>query len=79
MSFELNSSGTLLYQNETLSLSSAERAIKSAVFFHPNLALVLSVDPEAPWQGVVSFVELAQNLQVDSFSFAIRDKAGSSL
>jgi biopolymer transport protein ExbD len=41
----------------------------------PNLAVVLDIAPSAPWQNVVSFVELAQKLQVDSFSFSM--KSGS--
>ncbi|MDR1211038.1 MAG: biopolymer transporter ExbD [Spirochaetaceae bacterium] len=36
----------------------------------PGLVLVLDVDPLAPWQEVVSFVELARRLEVQSFSFA---------
>ena len=72
MRFELNGSGSILYQGAEMSISGAEREIRAAIAAHPNLAVILSVDPQTPWQQVVSFVELAQKLQVDSFSFNMK-------
>jgi biopolymer transport protein ExbD len=73
MRFDMDSNGTIFYQGMELSISSAEREIRTAVAGHPNLAVVLSIDGEAPWQQVVLFVELAQKLQVDSFSFNMKE------
>jgi biopolymer transport protein ExbD len=73
--FELDTSGELLYQGEKTELGSAEREIRAAIAAHPNLAVLLRVAPEAPWQRVVSFVELAQKLEVDSFSFTMGESA----
>jgi biopolymer transport protein ExbD len=70
--FELNDTGTLLYNEQALDLAEAEKHIRSALSAQPNLAVVLVVAPATPWQYVVSFVELAQKLQVDSFSFSMR-------
>lgn len=69
MRFEMDSRGGIHYGGTELSLSVAEKEIKTAVAGHPNLAVILSIHPEAPWQQVVLFVELAQKLEVDSFSF----------
>ena len=69
MRFDMDERGAILYQNNALSITGAEQEIRTAVAGHPNLAVVLSIDPGAPWQQVVLFVELAQKLQVDSFSF----------
>ena len=74
MRFEMDGQGSVFYQGAELSISAAEREIRAAVAGHPNLAVVLMIDPEAPWQQVVYFVELAQKLQVDSFSFNIRER-----
>ncbi|MDR3170064.1 MAG: biopolymer transporter ExbD [Treponema sp.] len=71
--FELDASGRLFYNGETMDLARAEQEIRSAVGAQPNLAVVLTIDPAAPWQQVVSFVELAQNLQVESFSFSMKE------
>jgi biopolymer transport protein ExbD len=71
--FELDREGGVLFQGEALDYAGAEGIIRSAAAEHPNLAVVLTVPPEAPWQGVVSFVELAQRLEVDSFSFAMAE------
>jgi biopolymer transport protein ExbD len=75
MRFEMTANGALLYHGEAMSIGEAEREIRVAVAGHPNLAVVLSIDPEAPWQAVVFFVELAQKLQVDSFSFNMMEKS----
>jgi biopolymer transport protein ExbD len=77
--FDVDGKGTLFHQGESLSHAQAERDIRGAVASHPNLAVMLTVDGAAPWQAVVSFVELAQRLEVESFSFVIKkDDGGSS-
>ncbi|MFP3041366.1 biopolymer transporter ExbD [Treponema primitia] len=70
--FDLDDTGTLLHQGEVLNHALAEREIRSAIAAHPNLAVVLTVDGRAPWQTVVSFVEIAQKLKVESFSFTMK-------
>ena len=75
MRFEMDGGGNIFYQGSALSIPVAEQAIRAAVAGHPNLAVVLSIDAEAPWQQVVLFVELAQKLKVDSFSFNMREKS----
>jgi len=73
--FEIDSEGDLFYEGARVNIPWAEKEIRSAVASHPNLALVLMIDPAAPWQEVVSFVELAQKLQVDAFSFNMKGKS----
>jgi len=67
--FEMNGSGAITLEGSELTLAAAERQIRTAMAGHPNLAVVLTINGEAPWQQVVHFVELAQKLEVDSFSF----------
>jgi biopolymer transport protein ExbD len=74
--FDLDAAGSLVYQNEIRDIPFAEREIRSAITARPNLAVILTVDPQTPWQKVVSCVELAQNLEVESFSFTMKN-AGS--
>ena len=74
MRFDMDSTGQVSLGNANLTLAEAERDIRAAVSGHPNLAVVLSIDPRSPWQGVVKFVELAQKLQVDSFSFNMKQR-----
>ncbi|GHU62695.1 hypothetical protein FACS189445_5810 [Spirochaetia bacterium] len=76
--FELDSSGYLLYQGAPLDYISAEQRIRGAVSAHPNLAVILTVDGKAPWQELVSFVALAQKLEVESFSFTMKQQGGDS-
>jgi biopolymer transport protein ExbD len=72
--FELDRTGTLLYRGTVLDQAAAEGTIKSAGALRPNLAILLDIAPEAPWQRVVSFVELAQKLKVENFSFVMGEK-----
>ena len=73
MRFEMDNRGAIYYEGAELSILGAEREIRRAIAGHPNLAVVLSIDGQAPWQQVVYFVELAQKLQVDSFSFNLKE------
>jgi len=74
MRFEMDSSGAVFFNGEKLALSETEREIRQAIASYPNLAVILSIDGKAPWQQVVYFVELAQKLKVDSFSFNMRQE-----
>jgi biopolymer transport protein ExbD len=67
--FDMNAGGEIAYQGEPVETAEAERTIRAAAALRPNLAVVLSIDGRAPWQQVVSFVELAQKLEIQSFSF----------
>ena len=69
--FELDERGGLRYQGVEVSRTRAEQEISDLMAGRPNMALVLSIAPLAPWQEVVSFVELAQKLKVEAFSFSI--------
>jgi biopolymer transport protein ExbD len=71
--FELDPSGAIVFGGNILDQAAAEGEIRAAVSVNPNMAVLLTVDGEAPWQRVVSFVELAQKLKVDSFSFRMKE------
>ena len=73
MRFEMDERGAVLYHSVEIGLLEVEQEIRAAVIGHPNLVVVLSIDGQAPWQQVVSFVELAQKLEIESFSFNIKE------
>ncbi|MDR0731349.1 MAG: biopolymer transporter ExbD [Treponema sp.] len=77
--FYLDSSGGLTLRGEPCNLADAEREIRQGMALYPNMAVLLTVDPQAPWQAVVDFVELAQDLEVDSFSFVMGEPPGEAL
>jgi biopolymer transport protein ExbD len=76
--FELDHRGNLFYRGATLDRSAAEEEIRDAMKVRPNTAVVLTVSPAAPWQQVVSFVELAQRLEVEAFSFTLGEEPGGA-
>jgi biopolymer transport protein ExbD len=75
--FEVDQDGNLFHQGASLSHAQAEQEIRGVATAHPNLAVLLTVDGNAPWQAVVSFVELAQRLEVEAFSFTMKKDGGS--
>jgi biopolymer transport protein ExbD len=74
--FRLDGAGTIFFEDRAIDRSRAEERIRTAVAANPNLAVVLGVAAETPWQNVVSFVDLAQKLEVDSFSFSMERGEG---
>ncbi|MDR1362896.1 MAG: biopolymer transporter ExbD [Spirochaetaceae bacterium] len=70
--YELDKNGRIISNGKSIDIKTVERAIIVGAALNPNLALILTVAPDAPWQSVVSFVELAQKLKIESFSFKMR-------
>ncbi|MDR2052509.1 MAG: biopolymer transporter ExbD [Treponema sp.] len=73
--FELDDAGNIIFQGDTVGRAEAEQIIKAGISGNPNIAVILTISPKAPWQQVVSFVESAQKLQIDSFSFTMREES----
>ena len=70
--FEMDQNGNIVYKDEIVSISEAENLISAAQAENPDIAVILTIDPHALWQRVVLFVELAQDLNIDSFSFSMK-------
>lgn len=70
--FEMDSDGKLDHREQIISIEEAGKLIASEQRENPNLAVLLTINPQAKWQQVVTFVELAQDLKIDSFSFAMK-------
>jgi biopolymer transport protein ExbD len=71
--FELDASGRLYFQGERqIDTEEAAGIIAKAHSENPDIAVVLTIDPAANWQSVVSFVEVARTQKIEAFSFAMR-------
>ena len=70
--FDIDENGYVIYETELIGIPEAGNLIRSAQAANPNIAVLLSINPAAKWQRVVSFVELAQDLKIDSFSFSMK-------
>jgi biopolymer transport protein ExbD len=70
--FEMDRAGNIIYQNEIKGIPAAKSLIEAAQKANPNIAVIITIDGQAQWQRVVSFVELAQDLKIDSFSFSMK-------
>ena len=69
--FSMDEEGNILHEEDIVDFSEAEKIIAEAYGYNPNIAVILMIDPLAIWQRVVTFVELAQDLKIDSFSFSM--------
>jgi len=70
--FELDGNGNINFEEQVMGVIETEKLIARVQAENPNIAVLLSIDPQAQWQRVVSFVELAQDLKIDSFSFTMK-------
>jgi biopolymer transport protein ExbD len=73
--FEMNEEGRIVREEEIISTAGAKRLIQDAQRENPNIAVIITIDGQANWQNVVSFVELAQDCKIDSFSFSMKRDA----
>jgi biopolymer transport protein ExbD len=70
--FEINESGNLIFNDEYIDIPEAGNIIRSARTANPEIAVMLTIEPFAQWQEVVSFVELAQLHRIEAFSFSMK-------
>jgi biopolymer transport protein ExbD len=70
--FELDNEDKLIHEGNVVDVAYARQTIRSAMGANPNMAVILTIDQSTRWQRVVDFVELAQDLKVDSFSFTMK-------
>jgi len=70
--FEMTGAGEIVHADEIIAINRARTLIASAQRENPNISVIISIDSLAAWQNVVSFVELAQDLHIDSFSFSMK-------
>ena len=76
--FNIDSEGNIVSDEQTVDVQEAKELIAAAQNTNPNLAVILTIDGQAPWQQVVSFVEIAQTQKIDSFSFAMKKETDTS-
>ncbi|MDR0487107.1 MAG: biopolymer transporter ExbD [Treponema sp.] len=70
--FDMDEYGKIFHEDETVNIQRAKTIISTAQKTNPNIAVIITIDGQAYWQNVVSFVELAQDLKIDSFSFSMK-------
>ncbi|MCL1959972.1 MAG: biopolymer transporter ExbD [Spirochaetes bacterium] len=70
--FEIDGGGRIIYRDDAINISAAQSLIAGAQKNNPNIAVLTTIDRQAQWQSVVSFVELVQDMKVDSFSFTMK-------
>jgi len=70
--FDMNELGEIIHSEEVIDIPRARSLISTAKKENPNIAVILTIDKHARWQNVVYFVELAQNLNIEAFSFSMK-------
>jgi biopolymer transport protein ExbD len=70
--FDLDADGYLTFEDDMIGILEARNIIRSARAANPDIAVLLTIDPRANWQSVVSFVELAQQQRIEAFSFTMK-------
>ena len=70
--FDMKANGDISYSDEVISINRSKTIIQTAQNQNPNIAVILTINSDTHWQNVVNFVELAQDLKIDSFSFSMK-------
>ena len=70
--FDMNETGEIIHEEEVITITQVRGLINTAQTENPNIAVILTIDRQAKWQNVVYFVELAQDLKIESFSFSMK-------
>jgi len=70
--FEMDTVGNVVYEGDVIQISRAKSIIQAAQKDKPDIAVIITIDGQARWQNVVDFVELAQDMKIDSFSFSMK-------
>jgi len=73
--FDMDGEGKIFHEGEAVDIPRAKTLIKTAQINNPNIAVIITIDGNAHWQDVVYFVELAQDLKIDSFSFSMKKES----
>lgn len=73
----LDATGAFLMDGRPITVDGAETELRAAITVRPNLTVVLSIDPDCPWQNVVDVISMAQRNRVENFSFK-SEAAGES-
>jgi len=71
--FDMDAGGGLAERGEPRTWDEAARELRASASTNADLAVALSIDPAAPWQRVVSFVEIIRGLEIRFFSFTMKD------
>jgi len=74
--FEMDTEGNVVFEGENIQIPRAKSIIQTAQRENPEIAVIITIDGQAHWQNVVNFVELAQDMKIESFSFSMK-KEGS--
>ena len=70
--FDMDSEGRLIPNAETIAMPDSRSLIAASHAANPEIAVILTIDPYARWQEVVSFVEIAKTERIEAFSFTMR-------
>ena len=70
--FDMNAYGEIIHTGKVIGLATTRDLIAGAQKNNPDIAVLLTIDTHTRWQNVVSFVELAQDLHIESFSFSMQ-------
>jgi len=70
--FEMDTDGNVVYEGDVMQIPNVKTLIQTAQKENPEIAVILTIDGQAHWQNVVNFVEIAQDMKVESFSFSMK-------
>ncbi|MDA3850462.1 MAG: biopolymer transporter ExbD [Spirochaetaceae bacterium] len=75
MRISLDAQGNVFYQERALSEGELEETIIQQRLSYPETTLLLTVDPDTPYQEMVNIIHSIRRLRVENFSFRMTEEA----
>ena len=69
--FDMDEDGKISYEGEIIGIPRVKTIVSEGQKDNPEIAVIITIHADAHWQEVVSFVELVQDLKIESFSFSM--------
>jgi len=73
---ELKKDGSLFYSEELLSIEKLENLLDENLKVHPNLTVMLTMDPDSMYQDFIQTLDVIRKLEVENFSFTMKGDQG---
>jgi biopolymer transport protein ExbD len=67
--------GSIEQNGEKVDMSALDELVTQRLTVRPNMTLLLTIDPEVPYQEVVDVVDFVRKKDVDNFSFRMAEES----
>ena len=72
---DLLEDGSIQQNGEKIDMNTLGELVTGRLRFRPNMTLLLTIDPDVPYQEVVEIIDFIRKKDVDNFSFRMAEES----